>query len=85
MMQHLVALADYIVGKISAKYEPESSLMEINQILSDRFDELWSIIKEDKVTKLEFYKKVLKLIADKLLSEKLIESPSVIRFIINHY
>ena len=53
-------------------------MRELNLILSNQFQEIWSLLSEGELkAKLEFYKVVLKGTADKLLAEKIIANSNV--------
>ena len=82
-MQQIVETAVEIKELIDKRYEPVDKLKWLNQTLNQQAVTIWQSLKEGG--KLDFYKVVLKGIADRLLAEKVIQSPNVIISLLINY
>ncbi len=78
LIKHLSDLSAAIIDAINKRYEPVEKIREFNNILNYNFDEVLAGLQAlDKKDKLDFYKKALKGIADKVLAEKGINDSAV--------
>lgn len=77
LLAQIIELADHIVKQIDAKYEPDLAIKELNKYLDLQCQQIWEVISANNETKVNFYNKVFKAVAEKMLNEKMIQGVGV--------
>jgi hypothetical protein len=77
VVSQLSELGTMIVAQIESRHEPLNTLRDFNTMIKQHAKEMWEEFAINPQKKLEFYKKTLKTVVDKLIGEKLIVDHAV--------